>query len=126
MRFRDDAASTSASRSRTLSGKRVLIIEDEPLVAMDLETLLTGAGCTIVAHRVEHRYGEGGRAERPCDVALLDANLGGEPVDEVAAALTRRGIPFAFATGHGREPCRRHSARRRSCSSPSTRNRYWR
>ena len=32
-----------------------------------------------------------------------DANLGGDPVDEIAAALTRKGIPFAFATGYGRE-----------------------
>src|SRR3546814_1430258 len=37
------------------------------------------------------------------DAALLDANLSGEAVDEVAAALTRKGMPFAFVTGYGRE-----------------------
>ena len=34
---------------------------------------------------------------------LLDANLRGEPVDEVAAALTRRNVPFVFVTGYGRQ-----------------------
>jgi hypothetical protein len=37
------------------------------------------------------------------DAALLDANLAGDPVDVLAAALTRRKIPFAFVTGYGRE-----------------------
>ena len=37
------------------------------------------------------------------DVALVDANLGGKPIDELAAVLVRRNIPFAFVTGYGRE-----------------------
>ena len=37
------------------------------------------------------------------DGALLDANLRGEPVGDIAAALTRRNIPFAFVTGYGRQ-----------------------
>ena len=37
------------------------------------------------------------------DGALLDANLRGEPVGDIAAALTRRNIPFVFVTGYGRE-----------------------
>src|SRR3546814_19801225 len=37
------------------------------------------------------------------DAALLDANLSGEAVDEVAAAMTRKGMTFAFVTGYGRE-----------------------
>ena len=36
------------------------------------------------------------------DLALLDGNLGGRPVDELAAAVTRRNIPFVFITGYGR------------------------
>jgi DNA-binding response OmpR family regulator len=42
-------------------------------------------------------------AEAPCDAALIDVNLAGQPVDELAAALTKRNIPFAFVTGYGRE-----------------------
>jgi len=37
------------------------------------------------------------------DAALLDANLLGQPVSEIAAALTRKRVPFAFVTGYGRE-----------------------
>jgi CheY-like chemotaxis protein len=37
----------------------------------------------------------------PFDAALLDGNLRGRPVDDIAAALTRRNIPFAFVTGYG-------------------------
>jgi len=39
----------------------------------------------------------------PLDGALLDGNLRGQPVDEVAAALTRRNVPFLFVSGYGRE-----------------------
>ena len=38
-----------------------------------------------------------------CDAALLDVNLSGHPVDELAAALTKHAVPFAFLTGYGRE-----------------------
>jgi PAS domain S-box-containing protein len=83
-----------------LSGKHILVVEDEPLIAMDIVATLTEAGCTVV--------GPTGSAEtalelagRGCDGALLDANLGGEPVDQIAAALTRHGVPFAFVTGYG-------------------------
>ncbi len=83
-----------------LHGKRILVVEDEPLIAMEIEATLRDGGCLIVGPA-----GEPGEALRllasGCDAALLDANLGGEPVDELAAALTRAGIPFAFITGYG-------------------------
>jgi PAS domain S-box-containing protein len=92
-----------------LVGKRILLIEDEPLVAMDIEAQLASAGCQVI--------GPAGTAERarrliadtPCDAALVDANLGGQGVGDLAAALTQRGIPFAFATGSGREALPRGS-----------------
>ena len=86
-----------------IHGKRILLIEDEPLVAMDLEEILRGAGCRIAATLSNAAAAAEAVAEVACDAALLDANLGGEPVDEVAAALSRRGIPLAFVTGHGRD-----------------------
>ena len=86
-----------------LAGKRILLIEDEPLVAMDLEELIRGAGCRIAATVATVAAAKDAVDAIPCDAALLDANLGGEAVDEIAAALTRKGIPFAFATGHGPE-----------------------
>ncbi len=86
-----------------LAGKQVLIIEDEPLIALDLDLILTTAGA-----KVHDTAGTVERAKRSIatgdfDVAILDGNLGGDPVDEVAVALTKRGVPFIFVTGYGRE-----------------------
>jgi PAS domain S-box-containing protein len=86
-----------------LQGKRILLVEDEPLVAMEIEAQLTAAGCEIVGSAGSLTAAKRLIAETPCDAVLLDANLAGHPVDELAAALTQRSIPFAFATGYGRE-----------------------
>jgi CheY-like chemotaxis protein len=81
---------------------RVLVVEDEGLVAMMLEDLLDDLGCQVpcsassVVQALEWLDG-GGEA----DAALLDVNLGGEPVFPVAEALAARGVPFAFTTGYG-------------------------
>ena len=86
-----------------LAGKRILLIEDEPLVAMDLEELIRGAGGRIAATASSLAAARDAVEATPCDAALLDANLGGDSVEEIAAALVRKGVPFAFATGHGPE-----------------------
>jgi PAS domain S-box-containing protein len=88
---------------QSLAGKRVVVIEDEPLVAMDLESCLAAAGCDIVGTAGTVREAKVLCAEAECDAALIDVNLAGQPVDELAAALTKRNIPFAFVTGYGRE-----------------------
>jgi len=92
------AADTSASNA-----KRVLIVEDEPLIAMELEEILGGAGFSVVGPVGSVNGALQLISSEVFDAALLDANLGGAPVDEIAAALTRKGVPFAFATGHDRE-----------------------
>ncbi len=84
-------------------GKRILLIEDEPLVALEMEDQLRAIGCIVVGpaatvDRARHLI-----AEETFDAALVDANLRGKPVDDLVAAITRRGIRFAFATGYGRE-----------------------
>lgn len=89
--------------ARDLRGRRILLIEDEPLVAMDTEEQLRSAGCMIVGPAASVQEARDLIAEAEFDAALVDANLGGAPVGELAAALTRKGIPFAFATGYGRE-----------------------
>ena len=92
-----------AERTR-LQDKRILVVEDEPLIAMEIESALRDGGCEVIGPAGD--LGEAmrllGAVER-CDAALLDANLGGHPVDELAAALTRAGVPFAFVTGYGAE-----------------------
>jgi PAS domain S-box-containing protein len=90
----------------SLAGKRFVVIEDEPLVAIEIENILEDAGAAVTVagtaaqalHHIEHFE---------FDAALLDGNLHGSPVDEIAAALIRRRIPFGFVTGYGTQslPC---------------------
>jgi CheY-like chemotaxis protein len=88
---------------QSLAGKRMIVIEDEPLVAMDLESCLAAAGCEVVGTAGTVRDARTVCAEVACDAALIDVNLAGQPVDELAAALAKRNIPFAFVTGYGRQ-----------------------
>ncbi|HET6804519.1 MAG TPA: response regulator [Frateuria sp.] len=80
---------------------RILLVEDEMLVAMLLEDMLVEAGHTIVGPmaRIDQAV-EAARSEA-IDLAILDVNVGGEEVYPVAEALASREIPFAFATGYG-------------------------
>jgi CheY-like chemotaxis protein len=84
-----------------LSGKRVLVVEDESLVSMLIEEFLEDLGCTVagVAGRIE----EASRLAETLavDLAVLDVNLDGTPSYRVAETLSRRGIPFVLATGYG-------------------------
>jgi PAS domain S-box-containing protein len=87
---------------RSLKGKRILVIEDEPLISMDLEVMLESEGCVVVGPAMNFETAKSLIASRQFDAALLDVNLGGHPVDELAAALTQKNCPFAFVTGYGR------------------------
>jgi CheY-like chemotaxis protein len=86
-----------------LAGLRILVIEDEPLVALEIEEVLSEVGAVVIgpAASVERalKLVEAGGF----DGALLDVNLRGERVDAVADALADKGFPFVFATGHGSE-----------------------
>ena len=83
-----------------LAGLRILIVEDEFLLAMELETLLQQRGCMVLGP-----VSSVGQAlsmldgEQP-DIALLDVNLKGERATPVAAALQARGVPFILITGY--------------------------
>jgi DNA-binding response OmpR family regulator len=80
---------------------RILIVEDEPMLAMDLEFLLKRLGCEIagIASRLDRATQMARDLE--CDGAVLDLNLDGASAKAVADVLTGRGIPFIFATGYG-------------------------
>lgn len=85
-----------------LAGKRVFIVEDEMLVSMLLEDMLTDLGCRIVA--TASRLGDAldHARDTALDVAILDVNLNGEASYAVAEALAARNLPFVFATGYGK------------------------
>jgi CheY-like chemotaxis protein len=84
-----------------LTSLKVLVVEDEALVSMLVEDMLTDLGCLIVgpAAEIEEALRLAGSAD--IDAALLDVNLGGRPIFPVADALKARGVPFAFASGYG-------------------------
>jgi CheY-like chemotaxis protein len=86
-----------------LNGKRVLLIEDEALVAMLVEDMLADEGCVVAATatRLAEAVAVAKDTSIEVDLAILDVNLAGEPVFAVAEALASRGVPFAFATGYG-------------------------
>jgi PAS domain S-box-containing protein len=83
-----------------LHDQRVLVVEDEAVVAMELTRVLIAAGAKVVGpagtieealHLLKHQ---------PVDRAVLDVNLGGHLITPVAEALTGRSIPFVYLTGY--------------------------
>ena len=81
---------------------RILIVEDEPFIALTLEDMLDELGFALVGtvSQVAEALEMAGREQVDC--ALLDVNLGSEKIDPVADLLAQRGCPFIFTTGYGR------------------------
>jgi CheY-like chemotaxis protein len=85
-----------------LTGRRLLVVEDEYLIAADLASVLEGLGAEVtgpagtLAEALTLVETEGDRL----DAAVLDVNLGEERVYPVADALRQREIPFVFTTGY--------------------------
>lgn len=82
----------------------VLIVEDEPLVAMVVEEVLLDAGIAIAGCAGSVEKALTMLDDTPCDAALLDVNLRGRSVEPVAVALQSKGIPFLFMSGYGSHP----------------------
>jgi CheY-like chemotaxis protein len=91
----------TAEISYPLSGTRVLIVEDETLVAMLLEDMIGELGGDVVASAGRVARALAILDEQPIDLAVLDVNLGSEDAFPIAEALVKRGIPFVFSTGYG-------------------------
>jgi CheY-like chemotaxis protein len=88
--------------SQPFSGRRILIVEDESLVAMLLETILEDMGCSAVGPAATVDVGmRMATDDKRLDAALLDVNVAGRQVFPVAQALKDRGVPFVFSTGYG-------------------------
>ena len=84
-----------------LAGLRVLVVEDEMMVSMLIEDMLSDLGCKVVgpASRLEEAIAL--VETEALDCAVLDVNLGGQPIFPLVDILRARGAPFAFATGYG-------------------------
>ena len=85
----------------SLQDRRVLIIEDESLVAMLLETVLEDLGCTPIGPAATVDEGLRLIENHDPDAALLDVNVAGHQVFPAAEALKAKGVPFVFSTGYG-------------------------
>ena len=85
-----------------LKGRRVLVVEDEMMIAMLAEDMLGDLGCVVVgpAYGLKGALAMVGETN-DIDVALLDINLAGQPAFPVADALRAKGVPMIFTTGYG-------------------------
>ncbi len=96
---------SSFGRRAKLTGRRVLVVEDEPVASMLVEDELRGAGAEVLgpAPTVDHalRLVEAVAADGGISAAVLDINLDGQRVGPVADRLAALGVPFLFATGYG-------------------------
>ena len=84
------------------AGMRVLVVEDEMLVALLVEDMLVELGYEVVGIASRLAMALTMAETLSFDVAILDVNLAGEKSFPVAEALESKGIPYIFATGYGR------------------------
>lgn len=86
---------------RDLTGLRVLVVEDEAMVAMLVEDTLADIGCEVVGVASDLEEATAMAAALTLDAAVLDVNLNGVRTFPVAETLSARRIPFLFSTGYG-------------------------
>ncbi|HXW49189.1 MAG TPA: response regulator [Xanthobacteraceae bacterium] len=86
---------------KTGAGKRVLVVEDELMIRLLLEGMLTDLGHTVAAEAGGIDEAIALAKKGTFDVAVLDVNLNGHPVTPVVEVLVERGVPFIFASGYG-------------------------
>jgi two-component SAPR family response regulator len=85
-----------------LAGLRVLVLEDEALLAMLLEDVLAEFGCAVLGPFGHCREAIAFLDANPqgCDIGILDVNVSGQRSDAVATEFDRLGLPFVFSTGY--------------------------
>ena len=84
-----------------LKGKRILVVEDEALIAVMVEDMLMEMGSDVVGPAATIDAALALARVEEIDAAILDVNVRGERIDPVADALMARGVPVLFATGYG-------------------------
>lgn len=85
-----------------LIGARVLIVEDDPFIALALEETLHDFGMIIVGVGRSITQAKALAENTVFEIAVLDVNVGHETIDSVADTVAARDLPFVFTTGHGR------------------------
>jgi CheY-like chemotaxis protein len=85
------------------SGRRVLLVEDEPIVAWLLKEMLVDLGCSVVGPAANVSQALAMIDAESIDVAVLDVNLRGQMSYPIADVLVARGVPFVFSTGYDKD-----------------------
>jgi CheY-like chemotaxis protein len=85
------------------SGRRVLLVEDEPIVAWLLKDMLVDLGCSVVGPGADVNQALAMIEAESIDVAVLDVNLRGQMSYPIADVLVARGVPFVFSTGYDKD-----------------------
>ena len=93
----------SEQPGRRASGLRVLVVEDENMIALLLEDMLVELGHTVVGPVARLDKALEMAQREAFDVAILDVNINGGEVYPIAEALAARGIPFVFSTGYDKK-----------------------
>jgi CheY-like chemotaxis protein len=86
---------------RELSNRKVLVVEDEMMIAMLIEDMLDAFGCRLVGPATSVPRALELLDKEQVEVAVLDLNLDGKDTYAIADALRQKGVPFIFATGYG-------------------------
>ena len=104
---------------QNLEGKRILIVEDEPLIGITLTDILESVGCVVLGPAYDVRQAMNYLDVDRIDCAVLDVNLGaGQTSAPIADALEARKIPFMFATGYGEDALRSKDRERYRVDKP--------
>jgi CheY-like chemotaxis protein len=82
------------------SGRSVLLVEDEPIVAWLLKDMLVDLGLVVVGPAASVNQALAMIDAEPIDMAVLDVNLKGQMSYPIADVLVARGVPFVFSTGY--------------------------
>ncbi len=85
----------------SLAGKKVLVVEDDRIIALDIAGELKQAGCTVIGPALDLETALALAEAQQFDAAVLDVFLEGSYVWTLAAMLAARAIPFIFLTGFG-------------------------
>jgi len=98
----DDAppAPQPEPRRDRLVGAHILLVEDEALLALELEQILGAAGATVIGPFADLAGARQRARDEAIDIAILDTNLNSEMVYPLAEELLARGVPFLFVTGY--------------------------
>ncbi len=112
---------TEAATPATLSGRRILVAEDDYMIAEEIAEMLSDAGAEALGPVPTVADAIRLAATKDCmDAALLDVNLRGETIWPVVDALLARGVPMVLTTGYDEDAIPRVYAHLPRCEKPAT------